>query len=715
MAVAAQAQPRGSAGRRIGVGANVALSILLVAAIVVVAQMIGFKLSQRWDMTSSGVNSLSEGTVNLLNSLDQPVRLTSLYFETDLDEEDQQRYRRPVMDLLNLYEATNRARVTADWINPMKEQEEMRKLRDRLRDLPKFKENIKTYESVIETYQTDIAPVVAQTLQDELNTIGAFSTGLSGGELPRPLAAIKNALDYLVQGVQQRRQQIEAYTQSPEKQLGAAVNELRQLYDELARNFKELANYAQGQVGKDASLSPAQLEYLRGMGNRLADITGKVEAQITRLQGLEPLRIEDLFAKMQPTSNAILVETPNDATVVEFQDVWPPRDETLGLRARFEQRGFKGEEKVTSAILRTTHQEQTAVIFVRYGGRPLFTPGFGQNPAGDMLTMQQQLEDANFNVKEWDLASSMTPPTFDPEPTRIIYVVLRPTPPPAGPFGQPSQEPPFSESHSKALLEALDKNGGRAMFLAGWMPGPFPPVPASYEFNDYLQSNWGIKVEDEVLLIQTASVKAGQYNVIRQDFFTMDEPDVTNHVIVSGTRARDLYLPWCAPLERSDKLPEGVTVQDLIVQPEKDGVWGVHNLSDYQEQLSKREYLTRMPDDETGPFTIAVAAEHGDHKIVVVSSRDFMIDQIAFARELMMGAQGLMMRSRNPGNVTLVLNSLHWLNDNTEFMNVGQPIDVSVLEIANKDTERVIQALTIFAWPALALALGGVVWLVRRR
>ena len=75
-------------------------------------------------------------------------------------------------------------------------------------------------------------------------------------------------------------------------------------------------------------------------------------------------------------------------------------------RAGFDRRAFKGEEKLTSAILRATHKEQTAVVFTRYGGTPLFLGRFmpGQPPA-PYTSMKQQLEDANFIVEEWDVKS----------------------------------------------------------------------------------------------------------------------------------------------------------------------------------------------------------------------------------------------------------------------------------------------------------------------
>ncbi len=408
-------------------------------------------------------------------------------------------------------------------------------------------------------------------------------------------------------------------------------------------------------------------------------------------------------------------ETDEEARVVDFGSVWPPVDQGAGARARFDQRAFKGEEKLTSAILRVTHKEQTAVVFVRYGGMPLFLGGFmpGQPPA-PYGTMKQQLEDANFIVHEWDLKSSEMPPAIDPAPTRTIFVVFKPTPPERGPMGQMSQEPPFSDAQRQALLSAMGDKG-RALFIAGWAPGPFGPIPGTYEYGEYLKNNWGITVDTSALLIDFVSTAPGQYNVVRRDFFFMDGLEVTDHDIVTGAQARRLSLPWCAPLELASPAPEGVTLAPLVIQPKRDGLWGVKNIQRYEDQQRERGYLTREPEDLEGPYTLAVAATRGDAKIVVVSARDFAEDQVAFAREVAMGPQGFVIRSRNPGNVTLLINSLHWLNDNTQFMNIGKPIDSAVLQIESSSTEKVVQMFTIFVWPALALCCGGAVWWVRRK
>ena len=107
--------------RHYTIGANVAVSVLAATAIVVVLQWGSYYASGQYDLTESGVNSLSPGTERLLEGLDEKVRLTSLYFQTDLEEDDQSKYRTKINDLLNLYQSTNRSQVEVNFINPLKD------------------------------------------------------------------------------------------------------------------------------------------------------------------------------------------------------------------------------------------------------------------------------------------------------------------------------------------------------------------------------------------------------------------------------------------------------------------------------------------------------------------------------------------------------------------------------------------------------------------
>lgn len=702
-------------GKKALVGANVALMIALSVGVVVAAQLIAFSLPLRADMTRTGVNSLSEGTERLLRDLPESIRLTSLYFETDREEADQPRYREAIRSLFSLYESTNRTRITADWINPLKDHQKFQQLINRVREKPVYKEGIEEYNARIEAFRGDLSDRTQKLLQEEIDRTTTPAAAIDRTAPPGPIAQVNELLRRLAQELQVSREQVEALTSAATPQLAAAVEELRSLFPKLTRALKEIPKFASAELARNPNMPEAEAAVLRDAGARYAELVAALEGETTKLGELEPLKVDELLEKLQPTANAVVLETDERADVIDFTSLWPPLDGSMG-RAPFNKRAFKGEEALTAAIVRVTYKQQAAVVFVRYGGEPMFGGGFLPNqPQAPYATMKKQLEDVNFVVAEWDLKSKDTPPVIEPPPTRTIYVVFKPEPPPRDPMGRPAQEPPFGETHRAALMKAIGEDKGRAIFMAGWAPGPFGPIASTYEFEDYLTNQWGVTVDTKYLLIQTMSVKPGEYQVASRDFHFMNEVEVADHDIVRGAQARLVALPSCAPLELAKSPPEGVELWPLVTQPKSDGTWGVKNLQAYQDQMQARGFLSLAEGDREGPFTLAVAAKKGEAKIVVISSRGFAEDSVAFARALVPTAQGFAMVSSNPGNVTLLLNSLHWLNDSTELLNIGRPIDAAVLSIKNPSTVKAVQALTIFVWPALALAMGGVVWWVRRR
>ncbi|MCH7631928.1 MAG: Gldg family protein [Planctomycetes bacterium] len=703
-------------GKRLRVGTNVLVATLLVVGIVVVLQLMAYKMPVRLDMTSSGVNSLSEGTENLLATLDENIRVTSLYFETDRETEDQQRYRQASRNLLDLYEATNRSHIKSEWINPLKDHEKFRNLIARLREKPAFKKGIDDYRERVDAFVNELDGQIRSFLQGEIELAAkAIGGGIGGKSTSSPVARIELTFRKLSDQLDTTRELIDTASSAVNPQYAAVVNELGTQLPRVSKTFNEIAKFATAELIRNPAMPPEQAEYLRGAGGRFAPVVMAIEGETTKLQDLEPLQIDDLLAQLQPTANALIVETDTDAMVVDFRSVWPALDGQSGATASFEKRAFKGEEKLTAAILRTTHKEQTAVLFVRYGGMPLLMESFmpGQPPSPYSM-MKRQLEDANFVVREWDIKGTQTPPDIDPVPTRTIFVVLNPEPPQRGPMGQPSREAPFGDTHLQAVLGAFGENV-RALFIAGWSPGPFGPIASTYEFGDYLKDNWGVTVNTGALLIETASTAPGKFNVVRRDFHNMTRLEVTEHDIVSGPQAAQIAFPRCAPLDLAETPPEGVELYPLVTLPRREGIWGIKDLTKYEQQQRQRGYLTKEPADLEGPFDLAVAATNGNAKIVVVSSLEFALDSVAFAQGLQMTARGFTLHSRNPGNVTLLINSLHWLNDNTDFMNVGEPIDAAVLKIPDPSTVRMVKVLTIFVWPVLALGFGGVVWWVRRK
>jgi len=714
----ASSNPAGAGKRRMVLGTNVLVATIFVVGIVVTLQAIAFHTPGRIDMTTTRVNSLGDGTKSLLSNLESNVTLTSLYFETDREEADQPLYRRAVQDLLQLYQTSNRGRVSADWINPLKDHEKFKKLVTRLREKPELGKGLSDYKESVEAYIKDgdgFDTRMRALIDGELAELGKLGGAIGGQAANEVIAPVEITLRRLLEDLETTRKTVNTLAIPEDPQYTAAVNELRELYRGFTDTLNRISTHGTRAVSDRTDLTPEQTEFLRNTGQRYAQLVAAVDEAQQKLQSLETPKIDEMLVNVEPTSNAIIVETDNDARVVDFTSMWPPLDPTGSTpNVRFGNRAFKGEEMITAAILRVTHKEQTGVVFVRYGGSPVL--GGGPIPGqqrGPYMAMKQQLENANFLVREWDLKTEDKPPAIEPAPVRILYIVLQPTPNQRDPMGRPSQEPPFGDVERRKLLDLLGDNG-RALFVVGWNPGPFGAIPANYEYADYLEKTWGISIDSNALLVQFGSIGPGRYYPNRRDFFVMDGVEASDHDIL-GNSATNFALPWCAPLTLPETPPEGVEISRLISQPKREGIWGVKDLQGYEAQLQEQQYLSLREGDREGPFELAVAASKGNAKIVVVSSRTFAEDNVAFARGLMMTPQGFQLRMLYPGNSTLLVNSLHWLNDNVQFMNIGQPIDVSVLKIGKSGTIRAVQALTVVVWPALALLAGAGVWWVRRR
>ena len=196
------------------------------------------------------------------------------------------------------------------------------------------------------------------------------------------------------------------------------------------------------------------------------------------------------------------------------------------------------------------------------------------------------------------------------------------------------------------------------------------------------------------------------------DLVNFDVP--SDHLIVRRLGSLHGVWPWCASLKIAETLPEGVTVEPLISLPGADGIWGVNDIQAYQEMIST-DSLVRSDDYTEGPFTIAVAATKGDAKIIVFGTREFAMDRYTRASRPVLVGQSLSFQPAFPANITLLANSLYWLNDDEDRMELGRPIDPSILTIESKQTVTAVRILVYAVWPALALSCGLVVWQIRRR
>ena len=722
MAVTGERQPQTAdfSGRHLVIGGNVVISIIVVAAIVGLAQWISFHRSTKFDLTSSGLNSLTPGTERLVGGLEQKVTLTNLYFETDLEEEDQSKYRRRIDDLVSLYQGINPSMVETRSINPLQDHAKREALVDELGDLKAFADEKESYQALAERFEKELLVAINALLGDQVSQLAMLIEQTADETSKVDLGQIQTVLEDRQRAVAFMAEDVQAAVDAAQPQYGAMKSALTQLYSGVTRDLNSILTFVQQMRAQRTSMPEAVKGFVGGLETAYRPLIARLEGETTTARGLARLEFESLMQQLGPTSNAILVHTGDEAKVVSFNDVWPAADPSAPSPG-FSQRLFRGEEKVTSAILQLTVREKTAVVFTRFGGPPLFVGGgmpgmaaMGGGP-GPYSQMKGLLEDANFVVKEWDVATMDAPPEIDPVPVRTIYVVMRPVNPPPS-FGQPQQGAEFSDLHKQRVLGELGDNP-RAVFVAGWMPGAFGAFPEAYQYDDYLSATWGVHVATDFLMLQAFPYpgKPGEMMLSQQSFMIGDLAH-SDHPVVKGMVGDQASMRLAAPIEIVGAVPEGVSVEKLVWRDAADGLWGIKDFTKYEKKVRAGKSVTLEEGDIEGPFTLAVAAEKGDGKVVVVSGRSPFSDDWALAPALVVTSQGFTMRQRNPGNVHLLLNSLHWLNDREEWLDVGKPVDIGTIAIdQSSGSMRAVRAFAYAGWPATALLVGGIVWWMRRR
>lgn len=708
-----QASGGGFGVRHLLIGTNVLLSVVAATAIVAVLQWGAFFKTTKFDLTDQGINSLTAGTERLVKGLPGKVRLTSAYFQTDLEDEDQAKYRGKIGDLINLYQSANRSLVEVDSFNPLQDHSKRERLMERLQNLEKFKSQTAPYREVVERFQKDLSKTIGDLLQREITDVSALVE--LAPEAEKDLLQVQDVLNRWQEQLNFALQDVTDAMSTSQPRLGTASGAVSTLCSSLSRDLNAIVKFGGQLLSKHPDSSKGVRDFFAGAETRYQTLIGDLDGEATKARELPPLDFENIARQVGATSNALVVETEADAKVIGFAEVWPTLDPNLPpTSAKFANRLFKGEEKVTSALLQLTEKQKTAVVFVRFGGGPLFFGGMPGQPPADYADLKQLLEDANFQVEEWDVGTSMTPPEMEPAPSRTLWVVLRPENPPPN-FQQQMQQPKnFDDTHRQAVLAAMGDNA-RAIFIAGWAPGPFGAFPEPYPYETYLNDQWGVHVSSDRLLLEAlVGQRPGEFTLQQRSLFISDF-ERSDHLLVKDLRGQSTAMPYACPLDLAAQPPEGVTLAKLLTCARTDTLWGVKDLQKYSEKTRVGEPVTKSPEDVYGPFTLAAVAEKGEAKIVVLSSRECMTDQVAMAPALMRTSQGLTLRPASPGNVALFLNSLHWLNDRTEWMGVGRPVDAGSIQIEEGRQLTTVRVMVGAVWPALVACCGLVAWWVRRR
>ncbi len=731
-------QPMKATTRRVLFGVNALVQAALATAVVVLIVWAGgrFKWPSAWaDWTSSGVNSLSPRTLQLLKGLDQNIRITCLFAEPDRERDriGTKRYRE-MQDLLALYDSAGGARVSTYIIEPTLEQARTDELLQRLVALPAYRDEARAHVVALEAFTTlneDIKRLAAADFQragelvgsdDPLNQSRAFNIIRSHWQ------SLLEQADDMVTGIND-------LTGREVPRYGQAVDAVREYLPDVRLRLEDVA----GWLGGDGLKTPGLTEELRAFFEqtpaRYADVLARATALLADTENLKDLQLEQLHSSLTRWRSGppVLVENEHEARVVSFWELWqPPRDGSLPVGPDGDDRMFHGEAAISSALLQLVQQDKTAVIFTYYGGESPIRPDFSrmnpmmmrQMPTAPYQRLAELLEKNNFVTAEWDVSQQPAPPATD-DAGRRIYLVFPPEPPEQPNPMQPAPQAGMTPDDRQRVVDALAESG-MALMLAGWLPptSPIPGFGTPYEYAGYLKSNWGIEVLSDYLAIQFTPhpEKPGWWLPTRNQplvIATDWTARLTDHPISKPSQADRAGFRLSCPLRLvpEDERPAGVQLAALAeVMPTAD-VWAVQNVQRIDEQLRVNQAVKPDAGDVAAPFPLAVAAEHEDgRKLVVFSSVEFAADAVAMASGLRQVGNAFVLGRLYPANTDIVLNALHWLTGEADRIAVG-PREGDMPRLGDLD-ERWAARLPWFLvgiWPAAALVVGLGVWLVRRR
>ena len=501
-----------------------------------------------------------------------------------------------------------------------------------------------------------------------------------------------------------------------------------------------------------------QVLQLAEEGRLFQPVTDILTPLVEQAEKLPALKSDELATDIVG-DNIVIVEAGGKASAVPFDEVWPlkvTRWSDAQGEVQSGQRVFNGDSALASRILSITSQPFAAVLLTYYsppGEEARMMPRADITPA-DLTTLRRRLEEANFEVTEWNLADPR-PPVAEGRPQALL--VLPPPPSLPGPMGAAGG---FGKEHLDKVSEAID-SGTPAIFLTQFLwPRQMlfmPPISPQYGYADYLRTQWGIDVKCDYLVIPAVADESqpGRYKIAPVRFTYVPLSTFTDQPIGRPLQAQRALWTALAPILLLQDRPDTVTIEPVLGVPASwRSTWATRRLEELQAQLDTQgQYI--WPDYQAGdiapPFDVAVAAaRRGPREAQAApspsrgtgtqpatasapSSMPATAAAVAPARIVVMtlgaglvdgyldqhvaqldAAGGLSLTDPPRANADVVTNSVYWLIGREALIGAG-PAQIRPVEMIKPTTMNLLRAGYLVGLPLAVVAIGMLVMLARRR
>ncbi len=535
--------------------------------------------------------------------------------------------------------------------------------------------------------------------------------------------------------------------------LAVALTKARRNVDALEGYVQDCTNILASLADSLSSVDPASGSLLQdsregGLFGKLVDDLNQLKA---KFEDLPELKLADVADQLKD-DNAVVIECGDQLRVVGFETIWPARPAIPGLQdddPAETERTFNGDSALCSNILSITSDKAFAnVVLVAYEpAAPQQQSPFSPPPARSSLPLASlskvttTLEDANFNVEQWNLAESKDPPETDND-LDTIHIFLPPAPPqPPNPFNRQQQPSPMFGDAEREIVQKILDDGGRGIFLASWTitNAPFGRglMASPYGYNPLLESTFNVRIDNGVRVMNVTpdprTANAFFINALR--FSYMPLIGYADHPVTSPMQGTRSLADSAAPvlvLDGDSTSSDGATTQPASSDISYTTLLEIPDREEYISadidsfiQIANEVNSSRGDGAlnlgrplQRGPFKLMVACEKPANedrttRVIVAGLAACFADQY-LNNKVPVSLEQFRSESEPSENLDLLLNSIYWLNETPELIGRG-PVPVPRIERIPTGSRGYIQAFFWAIWPAVVLAPGLFLWFMRRR
>ncbi|MBQ7624659.1 MAG: GldG family protein [Clostridia bacterium] len=418
----------------------------------------------------------------------------------------------------------------------------------------------------------------------------------------------------------------------------------------LTRQTEDIANGLSGDVDLylvcDTSSEPADIKYIKQLLERYESLTPKIKVHVID-PALEP-DFTTRYTSVEVENGSVIADGPRRSKVVAYSDIFAMDRATLAQTGKVDV-NFKGEEAITAAL---SFVDSDAVP------RVYVTQGHGEKVPDDGVLKSVWAE--NYEIEELSLLS------VEKIPDDVSCVIMS------------APESDISAREAEILQNYLDR-GGSFYLLTTYGNAETPNLYG-------IMAGYGLSLEKGFVIDSDPN-----YCFAGRPYYVM--PDNNYHTVTAPLYANGLRVLLRMPqgINISSDLPEGVEATALLFSSKS----SISKVSEDVKTLEKEE------GDASGPFSLGVAAQKGESRVVWFGSADLVVDEIdAYV---------------SGSNRDMFINALAWLSDWEQTISIRSTA-VNASKLAPTDLQRSVWGIV---YPALLmvviLCVGAVVYIRRRK